>query len=1395
MNPLHKELHNLISSDINLFDMIHTAAVDGMWYWDLVNKDNGWVSDSLWHTLGYEPEKARKEGVEFGALLFPEDLEKYKENLQELYEGKTELLETLLRYKRKSGHTVYLQTRILFLKDDKGQPFRLLGIANDYTEQKEQEKQKQLERDRFLAIIEGSEMGTWEWNVQTGETRFNERWAEIIGHKLSELEPTTIETWGAFAHPEDLEKSGKLLQDHFEGKTNYYRAEARMKHKNGQWVWVLDKGRVLTWTEDGKPEWMVGSHQDITMKKNMERSLAKAYRNTKTIIEHAPVAIAMFDNEMNYLAASPRWLEESGLAGRNVIGLNHYEVSHILKEDWKEIHQKGLQGERQSQEEDLVELPNGEELWLKWDVIPWMDGTEIGGVIIYTQNITPLKQSELKLEHANQLLNKTNEIADIGTWWVDLVNMTTNWSPATKRIHEVPMDYQGKVEEGINFYKEGWSRDKITRLFQNSVATGEPFDDEFLIVTASGRERWVRSIGIPTMENGRCVHIHGIFQNIDGLKRDQENVLALANKYKGILEAIPDTIAKIRKGKVTAVYGSAVALVHTELISHDFQKDIEEVFTKNIASGIREALDSDNSISNIEVYEPALSRHYEIRSVDYDYDKSTVLIRDITEKIETHEELEYTKNLLQRSSEVARVGGWDIDIKNQKLIWSDMIREILEVDDSYVPEFETSNNFYKPDDLLKLQEVIQKSIDNCDKFEIELQNITAKGNHVWTKLIGYPVYEDGECEKIYGIMQDIDAQKQIQMETELREEQFRSAFYNTAIGMALISTKGTIIENNKRFAEILGRESEDLTGMDYSRFTFKEDLQKETPKLHKLMNGESESYSLEKRVLRPDKEPVWTLDAVTRVKNREGETEHFIAQILDINDEKEVRAELERSEFRFRSIFNSTFQFIGFINKEGNILELNHTIQDFSGYELDELAGTKLWDAGWWRLGKEEKQKLVDSVKAAAQGDFIRYETEVFDQSGNKLTIDFNITPMIGHSGKTEMLIVEGRRIDEMVEYREKLFETAAHLRSILDASSRVAIIEADHSGIISTYNKGAEILLGYTEEEAIGKMSVKDFHTETVWEQWAKELKAKNGGADYKDLFQIMEKQPELTFEIEYLRKDGSTFPGLVTRSPVYNRKGERSGVLVIITDITDLKSSEREIRQLLEITTEQNKRLLNFAHIVSHNLRSHAGNMEMLLDLLAADNPEFKDNDYYPYLVKAAHGLMETINHLNKVAAMNIGDSNDLEPLHLRKYIDKAKEIVRADSIRAVAEFNIDIPEKLVIMGVPAYLDSIFLNLFTNSLKYSSKKRKPKIDVSYEEDDKTVTVIVEDNGIGIDLDKYGSKIFGLYNTFHSKNQNPESKGIGLFITKNQIEAMGGRIEVESIPDIGTKFRLCLRK
>ena len=173
------------------------------------------------------------------------------------------IFETIHQRKDKSTYDVEVHLQLQAF----GHESLFTAIIMDITERKRQEKLIEEERQRLASIIRGTNVATWEWNVQTGETIFNDRWAEMLGYTIDELQPVSIETWQKLTHPDDLEDANRVLQAHFSGEVDYYDVEFRMRHKEGYWVWVQDRGSVSVWTEDEKPLLMQGTHHDITERK------------------------------------------------------------------------------------------------------------------------------------------------------------------------------------------------------------------------------------------------------------------------------------------------------------------------------------------------------------------------------------------------------------------------------------------------------------------------------------------------------------------------------------------------------------------------------------------------------------------------------------------------------------------------------------------------------------------------------------------------------------------------------------------------------------------------------------------------------------------------------------------------------------------------------------------------------------------------------------------------------------------------------------------------------------------------------------------------------------------------------------------------------------------------
>jgi len=1031
MTVLKNSLYNIIREEEAVFNFIQDFAINGYWFIELEETNNIYMDPKLINSLGFDLGAVKNKKISTKSILKNPELERVLSSIKKHFKELTKPVKFKVSYTHQSGQDISFHCNAIAIKNSENLLTSIIVANTSYVSGYDPAQGNQQNVERLERIIDGTNIGTWEWNIQTGETIFNEKWANILGYTLSEIQPITSETWEKFAHPDDHERSNKLLEDHFQGKIPYYEIESRFKNKHGEWIWVKDSGKVVSWTEDGKPLWMTGSHQDITLRK-----------------EH-----------------------------------------------------------------------------------------------------------ELLLEKYQDLLDRSNHAAMIGTWEVDLLKNEVTWSSVTKEIHEVPEDFSPILSEALDFYPLGIHRDTLESSVKKAIVKGENYDIEVEIITAKGNSKWVRAIGISEFENGECKRLYGLFQDIQK-RKDNERI---NHERQTLLETILDSIevgivSCDREGNLT-LFNSATKKLHN--------LPVEPIPASEF------------------------SNYYGLLHLD---GKTSLKLEEIP--------------LIQ---------------------------------------------------ALYTGEVTNKEFIIAPKNGTQ-RNIIATGS----QLVG----EDGNVFGAVVAMQDITNIKKTEKQLKISEAAFRGNFENAAIGMGILNKNTEWLEVNDQLSKIVGYTREELLRLSVFDVTHKDDIANNIAILKEFITGKKSYLYSEQRFIHKDGSIVYVILSVSVVKNEDGSPLYFIGQITDITPRK--------------------------------------------------IAG-------------------------------------------------------------------------------QKLQETLAKLEAVLDSSTQVSIIGTDLEGNITTFNKGAENLLGYSREEMVGKESPAKIHLKEEIVQRGKELSLElKENIENFDIFTALAKRGlHDTREWTYMRKNGNLFPVQLTITPIKD-EDEIIGYLGVAAEITEIKRVEKEIKSLLEVTSDQNDRLKNFAHIVSHNLRSHSGNFDMLLTLFLQDFPEANENEIMNMLKMASDNLKETIDHLNEVVLINTNIEDNLIPINL---FDTAEQSIRnVAGIANDAEVKIfnNIDPDLEVLGLQAYLDSIILNFLTNGIKYRSLERDSFVKLTAQKQKNFIVVNIEDNGLGIDLKKHKSKVFGMYKTFH---KNKDSRGIGLFITKNQIESLDGKIELESEVDKGTTFKLYFKK
>ncbi|HKG06171.1 MAG TPA: ATP-binding protein [Pedobacter sp.] len=346
-----------------------------------------------------------------------------------------------------------------------------------------------------------------------------------------------------------------------------------------------------------------------------------------------------------------------------------------------------------------------------------------------------------------------------------------------------------------------------------------------------------------------------------------------------------------------------------------------------------------------------------------------------------------------------------------------------------------------------------------------------------------------------------------------------------------------------------------------------------------------------------------------------------------------------------------------------------------------------------------------------------------------------------------------------------KLIETEIKFKTIFDeAAIGIALVNTVNGQFLQVNKKLCKIL-GYTEKE-LSSLKLEDVRSSEDHSVIS---------AEQKGLY------PKQT---RYADKHGNIKWANIVETPLQDEEGNFDSSILILEDVTELNSS-------IKLVTEQNKRLLNFSYIVSHNLRSHTSNIQAIVGLIEKSASEIEIREMVSLLRTVSDSLNETMINLNNV--VNIQTNLDIvtTSLSLHDYITNTLNVLSDQiNIKAAQVIN-NVSSDTFVVYNPAYLESILLNFISNAIRYSHPDRKPLIMLSIHREEEQLVLEVTDNGIGIDLNKYGDDLFGMYKTFTG---NVDSKGIGLFISKNQIDAMGGRVTVHSICDEGTTFKIYFR-
>jgi PAS domain S-box-containing protein len=344
----------------------------------------------------------------------PDDRPRQVMLFQPLLQGKKEYCRHEVRYLTKDGECRWIEVYARPMRNKNGVILGTSGTLNDVTERMRTQEALRVSQERYELAISAGNVGVWDWNILTGEIYIDPTIKAALGFTDMDI-PNTLKGWRSLVHPEDLQSVLAATNAHLAGESFQYEIEHRRLDKNGSIRWVLSCGTAFEDAE-GRMCRMTGTDTDITERKLVQEALERERQQLQQIIASAPVAMAMFDTKLRYLAHSNKWLTDYDLEGLVIIGFSHYQVLPDIPDRWKKIYQRALKGEAIASKEDIFERKDGAKIYLRWAIEPWRhpDGS-VGGIVIVTDRINELVEAREAALEASRfksqfLANMSHEI-------------------------------------------------------------------------------------------------------------------------------------------------------------------------------------------------------------------------------------------------------------------------------------------------------------------------------------------------------------------------------------------------------------------------------------------------------------------------------------------------------------------------------------------------------------------------------------------------------------------------------------------------------------------------------------------------------------------------------------------------------------------------------------------------------------------------------------------------------------------------------------------------------------------------------------------------------------------------------------------------------------------------
>jgi PAS domain S-box-containing protein len=596
------------------------------------------------------------------------------------------------------------------------------------------------------------------------------------------------------------------------------------------------------------------------------------------------------------------------------------------------------------------------------------------------------------------------------------------------------------------------------------------------------------------------------------------------------------------------------------------------------------------------------------------------------------------------------------------------------------------------------------------------------------------------------------------------EARFRGAFEFSAIGMALASLEGNFMMVNRAFCEMLGYTEQELLSLTFVEVTEPDDLESNLSLIQETLEGKRDYFRQEKRYIHKNGSIVWVNLNAALIRDNNGEPLYFVGQIENITARRE-------SEMKFRNLVERSAVGV-YILQNDKFVYVNPWIAEETGYPEKELLKFSMK-----QLVHPEYLEMVNKVidfRAKGEMGTRRYELKALKKNGEIIWLEIfgNGTYFEGKPAVIGTMVDISKRKAAF----EKLTKSEANLKSVFD-NTQVSFLLLDTNYNVLAINQ--HFFENYQELTGF-KLQIGTYFLGSTLPERRKIIE--------QNFKTILTSGKSINYETVY---NGTGNPKYVdiTISPVI-ANGNIVGFCVASIDISVRKNMELERQKMLSELISRNKKMEEFAAIVSHNLRAPLSNILGLADLITEGIARTSEEYILNGIKTSADKMNDVVKEMNQILYYQNDFSEQNTTVDLSALMEEVKEDFKAQIANSQAQIEYDFTAAPKLVTIRSFIHNIFTNLLSNSLNFRKPDEQLHIKIWAEKEPGNVVVHFQDNGIGIDLNQYGDQIFGLNKRFHPAISG---KGLGLFMVKAQVDSLNGTITVKSNLDQGTVFTITL--